>query len=166
MKILKKLLILVASMVPYLVSSIMLFYTYTSNQSNLQKQMETIQQSLSMTETQMHFFTAIIVLLSNILVFIFTFFLIKLLLLIFDRNKESKNEDLFFALVLGYTAANMTALILNDWFRISFSIFMNYIPIIDLITFTSLYYFFSKSKKFTVIVFVIKTIIILTSIIL
>ncbi|WP_159031414.1 hypothetical protein [Staphylococcus muscae] len=153
-------------MIPYLVSSIMLFYTYTANQSNLQKQVEIFQQSLSMTETQMHFFTAIIVLLSNILVFIFTFFLIKLLLLIFDRNKESKNEDLFFALVLGYTAANMTSLILNDWFRISFSIFMNYIPIIDLITFTSLYYFFSKSKKFTVIVFVIKTIIILTIIIL
>lgn len=144
----------------------MLFYAYTSNQSNLQKQMETIQQSLSMTETQMHFFTAIIVLLSNILVFVFTFFLIKLLLLIFDRNKESKNEDLLFALVLGYTAANMTALILNDWFHIPFSSFMNYIPIVDLITFTSLYYFFSKSKKFTAIVFVIKTIIILTSVIL
>ncbi|UXR76574.1 MULTISPECIES: DUF1958 domain-containing protein [unclassified Staphylococcus] len=135
MKILKKSLLLIASMMPYLVSSIMLFYTYTANQSNLQKQVETIQQSLSMTETQMHFFTTIVVLLSNILVFIFTFFLIKLLLLIFDRNKESKNEDLFFALVLGYTAANMTALILNDWFHISFSIFKNYIPIIDLITF-------------------------------
>ncbi|MGV3042668.1 hypothetical protein [Staphylococcus rostri] len=166
MKIFKKLFLLIIVMLPYLISSIMLFYTYTSNQSNLQKHMETIQQSLSMTETQMHFFTAIIVLLSNILVFIFTFFLIKLLLLIFDRNKESKNEDLFFALVLGYTAANMTALILNDWFHISFSIFMNYIPIVDLITFTSLYYFFSKSKKFTAIVFVIKTIIILTSVIL
>lgn len=162
MKIIKKLSLYLASMIPYLASALLLFYTFTASQSNLQNQIDTIQKSLNMTVTQINFFTIIIVLLSNILVLVFTFFIIKLIIIIFDRNKVSKDEDLFFSLILGYTAANLAALLLNDLLNLPFTTIMYYTPLIDLITFTTLYYFFSKSKKFTIIIFFTKVIIILT----
>ena len=162
MKIIKKLSLYLASMIPYLASALLLFYTFTASQSNPQNQIDTIQKSLNMTVTQINFFTIIIVLLSNILVLVFTFFIIKLIIIIFDRNKVSKDEDLFFSLILGYTAANLAALLLNDLLNLPFATIMYYTPLIDLITFTTLYYFFSKSKKFTIIIFFTKVIIILT----
>lgn len=149
-------------MIPYLASALLLFYTFTASQSNLQNQIDMIQKSLSMTVTQINFFTIIIVLLSNILVLVFTFFIIKLIIIIFDRNKVSKDEDLFFSLILGYTAASLAALLLNDLLNLPFATITYYTPFIDLITFTILYYFFSKSKKFTIIIFFTKVIIILT----
>ncbi|HDH4185528.1 TPA: hypothetical protein PIX54_002718 [Staphylococcus aureus] len=165
MKMIKTLLLYIISMIPYLASSLILFFTFTYSQSNVTSQVNSIKDTLSMSDNQLYFFMGIIVLISNVLIFFFIFFVLKLIAFLFDRNRKAKDQDLFFSLLTGYTIANLAALILNDFFNISFETLSYITPILDLVTFTTLYYSFSKLKNITIVLSIVKLTIIITGII-
>ncbi|HCW8541996.1 TPA: hypothetical protein OYJ52_002238 [Staphylococcus aureus] len=165
MKMIKTLSLYIISMIPYLASSLILFFTFTYSQSTVTSQVNSIKDTLSMSDNQLYFFMGIIVLISNFLIFFFTFFVLKLLAFLFDRNRKAKDKDLFFSLLIGYTIANLAALILNDFFNISFDTLSYITPILDLVTFTALYYSFSKLKNITIVLSIVKLTIIVTGII-
>lgn len=96
----------------------------------------------------------------NVLIFFFTFFILKLIVSLFDRDRKAKDKDLFFSLLIGYTIANLATLIINDFFNVSFNTLSYIIPIVDLVIFIALYYLFSKLKSITIVLFIIKLIII------
>lgn len=166
MKTIKTLSLYIISMIPYLASSFLLFFTFTYSQSTITSQVNSIKDTLSMSDNQLYFFMGIIVLISNVLIFFFTFFVLKLIAFLFDRGKKAKDKDLFFSLLIGYTIANLAALILNDFFNISFNTLSYITPIVDLVTFTVLYYSFSKLKNITIVLSIIKLIIIVIGIII
>ena len=166
MKTIKTLSLYIISMIPYLASSLLLFFTFTYSQSTITNQVNSVKDTLNMSDNQLYFFMGIIALISNILIFFFTFFVLKLITFLFDSGRKTKDKDLFFSLLIGYTIANLTALIINDFFNISFNTLSYITPIVDLVTFTALYYSFSKLKNITITLSIIKLIIIVIGLII
>jgi hypothetical protein len=160
MKTIKILSLYIISMIPYLASSLLLFFAFTYSDPTITSQVNSIKDTLSMTDNQLYFFIGLIVLIFNVLIFFFTFFVLKLIVSLFDRDRKAKDKDLFFSLLIGYTIANLATLIINDFFNVSFNTLSYIIPIVDLIIFIALYYLFSKLKSITIVLFIIKLIII------
>lgn len=160
MKTIKILSLYIISMIPYLASSLLLFFAFTYSDPTITSQVNSIKDSLSMTDNQLYFFIGLIVLIFNVLIFFFTFFVLKLIVSLFDRDRKAKDKDLFFSLLIGYTIANLATLIINDFFNVSFNTLSYIIPIVDLVIFIVLYYLFSKLKSITIVLFIIKLIII------
>lgn len=160
MKTIKILSLYIISMIPYLVSSLLLFFAFTYSDPTITSQVNSIKDTLSMTDNQLYFFIGLIVLIFNVLIFFFTFFVLKLIVSLFDRDRKAKDKDLFFSLLIGYTIANLATLIINDFFNVSFNTLSYIIPIVDLVIFIVLYYLFSKLKSITIVLFIIKLIII------
>jgi hypothetical protein len=160
MKTIKILSLYIISMIPYLASSLLLFFAFTYSDPTITSQVNSIKDTLSMTDNQLYFFIGLIVLIFNVLIFFFTFFVLKLIVSLFDRDKKAKDKDLFFSILISYTIANLATLIINDFFNISFNTLSYIIPIVDLVIFIALYYLFSKLKSITIVLFIIKLIII------
>jgi hypothetical protein len=160
MKTIKILSLYIISMIPYLASSLLLFFAFTYSDPSITSQVNSIKDTLSMTGNQLYFFIGLIVLIFNVLIFFFTFFILKLIVSLFDRDRKAKDKDLFFSLLIGYTIANLATLIINDFFNVSFNTLSYIIPIVDLVIFIALYYLFSKLKSITIVLFIIKLIII------
>ncbi|MCD8877844.1 hypothetical protein [Staphylococcus kloosii] len=160
MKTIKILSLYIISMIPYLASSLLLFFAFTYSDPTITSQVNSIKDTLSMTGNQLYFFIGLIVLIFNVLIFFFTFFILKLIVSLFDRDRKAKDKDLFFSLLIGYTIANLATLIINDFFNVSFNTLSYIIPIVDLVIFIALYYLFSKLKSITIVLFIIKLIII------
>jgi hypothetical protein len=160
MKTIKILSLYIISMIPYLASSLLLFFAFTYSDPTITSQVNSIKDTLSMTDNQLYFFIGLIVLIFNVLIFFFTFFVLKLIVSLFDRDRKAKDKDLFFSLLIGYTIANLATLIINDFFNVSFNTLSYIIPIVDLVIFIALYYLFSKLKSITIVLFIIKLIII------
>ncbi|AVQ36995.1 hypothetical protein [Staphylococcus kloosii] len=160
MKTIKILSLYIISMIPYLASSLLLFFAFTYSDPTITSQVNSIKDTLSMTDNQLYFFIGLIVLIFNVLIFFFTFFVLKLIVSLFDRDRKAKDKDLFFSLLIGYTIANLATLIINDFFNVSFNTLSYIIPIVDLVIFIVLYYLFSKLKSITIVLFIIKLIII------
>ncbi|HJF69010.1 MAG TPA: hypothetical protein K8V85_11905 [Staphylococcus kloosii] len=160
MKTIKILSLYIISMIPYLASSLLLFFAFTYSDPTITSQVNSIKDTLSMTDNQLYFFIGLIVLIFNVLIFFFTFFILKLIVSLFDRDRKAKDKDLFFSLLIGYTIANLATLIINDFFNVSFNTLSYIIPIVDLVIFIALYYLFSKLKSITIVLFIIKLIII------
>jgi hypothetical protein len=160
MKTIKILSLYIISMIPFLASSLLLFFAFTYSDSTITSQVNSIKDTLSMTDNQLYFFICLIVLIFNVLIFFFTFFVLKLIVSLFDRGRKAKDKDLFFSILISYTIANLATLIINDFFNVSFNTLSYIIPIVDLVIFIALYYLFSKLKSITIVLFIIKLIII------
>jgi hypothetical protein len=160
MKTIKILSLYIISMIPYLASSLLLFFAFTYSDPTITSQVNSIKDTLSMTDNQLYFFIGLIVLIFNVLIFFFTFFVLKLIVSLFDRDRKAKDKDLFFSILISYTIANLATLIINDFFNVSFNTLSYIIPIVDLVIFIVLYYLFSKLKSITIVLFIIKLIII------
>lgn len=132
---------------PYIISSLLLFFSITNNDEILKRRIDNIQTTLGFDMYQFIFFIGIIIFISTIITLVFVFILLKIVLLIVDREKEAKDRDLFFSLIVGFTTSNILALVLNDLLDLNISTITLITPIVDIMVFTSLYYYFSRNKK-------------------
>ena len=59
-------------MIPYLASSLLLFFAFTYSDPTITSQVNSIKDTLSMTDNQLYFFIGLIVLIFNVLIYIRT----------------------------------------------------------------------------------------------
>lgn len=159
MKTIKSLSFYSIIMLPYILSSLLLFFTFMSKDTYIAKEADTVKTMLGLDTNTFNIVMILTLTISNLVIFFVVFYILKLFIFLFDRAKVTQNKHLFFSLLIGYTVANLCALIINDFLNLSIDSVGKYTPFIDLIIFTGLYYYFSKLKKITTILFMIKLII-------
>lgn len=159
MKTIKSLSFYSTIMLPYILSSLLLFFTFMSKDTYIAKEADTVKTMLGLDTNTFNIVMILTLTISNLVIFFVVFYILKLFIFLFDRAKVTHNKHLFFSLLIGYTVANLCALIINDFLNLSIDSVGKYTPFIDLIIFTGLYYYFSKLKKITTILFMIKLII-------
>ena len=159
MKTIKSLSFYSTIMLPYLLSSLLLFFTFMSKDTYIAKEANTIKAMLGLDTNAFNIVMILTLTISNLVIFFVVFYILKLFIFLFDKAKVTHNKYLFFSLLIGYTVTNLCALIINDFLNLSIDSVGKYTPFIDLIIFTGLYYYFSKLKKITTILFMIKLLI-------
>jgi amino acid transporter len=146
-------------MFPYLLSSLLLFFTLMSSDASFATDVESLKTILGMDSNQFNIMMIAVLTISNFVIFFVVFYILKLFIFLFDKAKVARNKDLFFSLLTGYTIANLCALIINDFFNVPIDIAAKIMTFMDVIIFAGLYYYFSKLKKISIILCIIKLII-------
>lgn len=137
-----------------------------SKESNTSNEIDSLKTMLGMDTSQFNSILILFMTIANIVIFFIVFYILKLFIFLFDKAKVAKNKDLFLSLLIGYTITNLCALIINDFFNVPIDIADKIMTFMDVIIFTGLYYYFSKLKKITIILFIIKLIICLPEVLL
>ncbi|KYH14004.1 hypothetical protein [Staphylococcus kloosii] len=166
MKKIKSLSFYSAIMIPYLLSCLLYFFTFMSKESNTSNEIDSLKTMLGMDTSQFNIILILFMTIANIVIFFIVFYILKLFIFLFDKAKVAKNKDLFLSLLIGYTITNLCALIINDFFNVPIDIADKIMTFMDVIIFTGLYYYFSKLKKITIILCIIKLIISLPEVLL
>lgn len=166
MKKIKSLTFYSAIMILYLLSCLLYFFTFMSKESNTSNEIDSLKTMLGMDTSQFNIILILFMTIANIVIFFIVFYILKLFIFLFDKAKVAKNKDLFLSLLIGYTITNLCALIINDFFNVPIDIADKIMTFMDVIIFTGLYYYFSKLKKITIILFIIKLIICLPEVLL
>lgn len=157
---LKDLSLYFAIILPYLCSSLLIFFTFTYQMSEMHKALQDIRNQLAMNTFQFNVFLSLIVLIFNSVLILVMFIIFKFIIYLFDRAKMAKDRDIIFSLTSGLLFTHLLALFLNDLFQVSFDNVIYITSLSDLIVFTILYYTFSKKIKLTIVAGAVKLILV------
>lgn len=152
--------------IPYIISSIFVFYAVKSNENFMKIKLNNIKSSAEIDNFQFNFLIIIIIILSSIVTLFITYFLLKLIIFIFNRGSSHNGKDIFMSLLISYMITNLVVIFYINVLGASYESAKFVTPFADLIIFTMLYYLNTKNSKNTILLFVAKAVIVILGMIL
>lgn len=152
--------------IPYIISSIFVFYAVKSNENFMKIKLNNIKSSAEIDNFQFNFLIIIIIILSSIVTLFITYFLLKLIIFIFNRDSSHNGKDIFMSLLISYMITNLVVIFYINVLGASYESAKFVTPFADLIIFIMLYYLNTKNSKNTILLFVAKAVIVILGMIL
>lgn len=162
----KNILLSLATIVPYLLSVILLFFSVVHSEGKFHEAFVEIHKATDFNNFQVYAFSTIIIIILSLIIFLILFLILKGIVILFDKQVFSIDKALFFSISVSLVLTNLIALLLIDSFSVNIEKLRLLIPVIDICLFSALYYSFSKNKKITLVLFVAKLMIALTGLLI
>ena len=113
-----------------------------------------------MSDVQINLLIVILIVISSLVTFFVTYFLLKLLAFVFKLGNTYQNKSLYMSLLLGFTIANVFALIFSDLIGLPLDVIKYITPLIDIGVFAAAFYFLGENKGKTTPILVVGKLII------
>ncbi|MGN5884215.1 hypothetical protein [Staphylococcus simulans] len=148
------------ALLPYVISAILVFYVISANDHIITQKLDSIQDSVDMSDVQINLLIVILIVISSLVTFFVTYFLLKLLAFVFKLGNTYQNKSLYMSLLLGFTIANVFALIFSDLIGLPLDVIKYITPLIDIGVFAAAFYFLGENKGKTTPILVVGKLII------